>query len=351
VEFLPHGRYGKTVSRRTSSRLVWSRAAALAGTAAMLSLALPGGIASAKTTAAAHPVAGTPTSLQAMVAKANQLSNQIDALGQSYDALKIQMTQAKAEAAAARKAAARDEKALGNGQNAVGQIAAQGFMNGSFSPTLQLLQTSDPQQFLNRASIILQIGHEQTGTMNLLQEATDAANRANLTATQEEAVATSLSKQMSKKLGQAQAKENILNSAAYKQALEVFQQTGHYPDINIKGDTLGEQALRFALSKIGTPYVWAAAGPDAFDCSGLVMWAYEQVGIQLEHFTGDQWDEGEHVSRDELQPGDLVFFFNIDHVGLYIGNGLMVDAPSTGQLVQVQPMEWGSYDGAVRIVG
>jgi cell wall-associated NlpC family hydrolase len=315
----------------------------------MISLALPGGIAGAQTTAAAHPGGGTP-GLQATVAQASKLSNQIDALGQQYDSLKIQMTQAKAEAAAARKAAQRDEKALGEGQNAVGQIAAQGFMTGSFSPTLQLLQTSDPQQFLNRASIILQLGHEQTGTMNLLQEAEDAASRANQTATQQEARATSLSKQMSKKLAQAQAKENILNSSAYKQALAIFQQTGHYPSVNITGNTLGEQALRFAIGKIGDPYVWAAAGPNAFDCSGLVMWAYEQVGIQLAHFTGDQWNEGQHISRDELRPGDLVFFFNIDHVGLYLGNGMMIDAPSTGQLVQVQPMEWSSYDGAVRIV-
>jgi len=90
---------------------------------------------------------------------------------------------------------------------------------------------------------------------------------------------------MSKKLAQAQAKENILNSSAYKQALAIFQQTGHYPSVNITGNTLGEQALRFALQKLGDPYVWAAAGPNAFDCSGLVMWAYEQVGIQLAHFT------------------------------------------------------------------
>jgi cell wall-associated NlpC family hydrolase len=350
VEFLPHGRYGKTGSRGTISRRAWSRAAALAGAAAMISLALPGGIAGAQTTAATHPADGTPTGLQATVAQANKLSNEIDALGQQYDALKIELNQAKAEAAAARKAAQRDEKALGSGQTAVAQIAAQGFMTGTVNPTMQLLQTSNPQEFLNRASIILQLGHEQTGTMNLLQEATDAANRAKLTATQEETVAASLSGQMNKKLGQAQAKENILNSSAYKQALTIFQQTGHYPSVNITGNTLGEQALRFALTKIGDPYVWAAAGPSEFDCSGLVMWAYEQVGVQLEHFTGDQWTEGEHIPRDELEPGDLVFMLNIDHVGLYIGNGMMVDAPSTGQDVQIQEVLWSSYDGAVRII-
>src|ERR1019366_957274 len=84
---------------------------------------------------------------------------------------------------------------------------------------------------------------------------------------------------------------------------------------------------------------------------GLVMWAYAQVGISLEHYTGDQWDEGQHIPRSQLEPGDLVFFFpDIGHVGLYVGNGMMVDAPTFGQPVQVQPVFWSAYVGAVRIV-
>ena len=94
---------------------------------------------------------------------------------------------------------------------------------------------------------------------------------------------------MSKKVAQIQAKENVLNSAAFSQALTVFQQTGTYPNIGITSDSIGAQALKFALSQIGKPYVWGAAGPNSFDCSGLVMWAYARVGISLAHFTGDQW--------------------------------------------------------------
>jgi peptidoglycan DL-endopeptidase CwlO len=87
-----------------------------------------------------------------------------------------------------------------------------------------------------------------------------------------------------------------------------------------------------------------------FDCSGLVMWAYAQVGISLTHYTGAQWNEGEHISRSQLEPGDLVFFFaDISHVGMYIGNGLMIDAPTFGQPVQIQPL-LPQYVGAVRIV-
>ena len=113
---------------------------------------------------------------------------------------------------------------------------------------------------------------------------------------------------------------------------------------------MGAKALDAALTRRGDPYIWGASGPSEFDCSGLVMWAYEQEGIQLDHYTGDQWTEGEHVSRDQLEPGDLVFFYaDISHVGLYLGDGLMVDAPSFGQDVMVQKINWGIFVGAVRI--
>ncbi|MBO0771874.1 MAG: C40 family peptidase, partial [Actinobacteria bacterium] len=139
----------------------------------------------------------------------------------------------------------------------------------------------------------------------------------------------------------------------FTKAMAVFQQTGQYPNIPIPtANTIGAQALRAALSRRGDPYVWGASGPSAFDCSGLVMWAYQQVGISLPHYTGAQFNMGVHVSRDQLQPGDLVFFYaDIGHVGLYIGNGLMVDAPDFGQVVKVEPVMWDVYVGAVRIVG
>jgi len=344
VEFLPHGRYGK-FSRgigRGAGR-AWRRAAVLASAATLVSLVLPSGTGNAQS-------AGAPSGLQATVAAANKLSNEIDALGQQYDALRIQLAEARTESKIAAQTAQRDEKALGSGQAAVAKIAAEGYMNGGFNPTIQLLQTPDPQQFLNRASIMLQLAHEQDGTMSLLSEAEAAANRAKLTASQEAADADKLAAAMSKKVSQIQAKEKVLNSSAFAQALAIFDRTGSYPTIAVTGDSIGAQALKWALTKLGDPYVWGGAGPDDFDCSGLVMWSYAQVGISLEHFTGDQWNEGEHISQSEIEPGDLLFFFDLDHVGMYIGSGLMVDAPTQGQVVQVQPVLWGSFDGAVRIV-
>jgi cell wall-associated NlpC family hydrolase len=284
------------------------------------------------------------------VAAANRLSEQITALGNQYDALRIQLTEARAESKAARVTAQRDDRALGAGEAAVAQIAAEGYMTGGFNPTLELLQSRSPQEVLNRASIIIQLGYEQGGKVSLLAEAKAAADRASKTATQEALLADKLSAEITKKVAEIQAKENVLNSAAYAQALAIFQKTGTYPKIAVRGDSLGAQAVRWALTKVGDPYVWGDAGPNAFDCSGLVMWAYAQVGISLAHLTFAQWNEGEHVSKDLLQPGDLLFFFGLNHVGMYVGGGLMVAADRQGVPIHVEPVFWGGFDGAVRIL-
>lgn len=106
-----------------------------------------------------------------------------------------------------------------------------------------------------------------------------------------------------------------------------------------------------ALSKLGSPYHWASAGPDSFDCSGFTMWCYAQVGISLSHSSRAQFDEGERVSRDNLRPGDLVFFGRgtIHHVGIYVGGGDFVHAPNTGDVVKVSSLDSRSdYVGACR---
>jgi peptidoglycan DL-endopeptidase CwlO len=223
-------------------------------------------------------------------------------------------------------------------------------MGGGLNPALQLLTTNSPQSLLNRASIMTQLQRENGARVRLVGAAVTAARRAEAAAAQQQRLAGSLAKQMQSKVTAIQQRENFFNSQAFAQAEQIYQQTGSYPNITVSGDTVGVQALKAALTRIGDPYVWGAAGPDSFDCSGLVMWAYAQVGISLEHFTGDQWNEGEHVSISQLEPGDLVFFYaDLGHVGMYIGNGLMVDAPTFGQDVQIQPVMWSVYEGAVQI--
>ena len=122
-----------------------------------------------------------------------------------------------------------------------------------------------------------------------------------------------------------------------------------------EGSTNGVVSL--ALQYLGVPYLWGGATPSGFDCSGLVQYVYAQLGVSLPHNTAAQWHDRIAVSvpRDQLQPGDLVFFNKLDHEGIYIGGGYLIDAPHTGTDVRIDTLDEGwyaaNYDGAKRIVG
>jgi cell wall-associated NlpC family hydrolase len=108
-----------------------------------------------------------------------------------------------------------------------------------------------------------------------------------------------------------------------------------------------------ALAQVGDRYVWGAGGPDAFDCSGLTSFAYRAAGISLPHSSRSQSQMGRPVSRGELQPGDLIFFYSpVSHVAMYIGNGKMVHASTSSQPVKVDSVDsFPSYNSARRIIG
>ncbi|HEU5128712.1 MAG TPA: NlpC/P60 family protein [Glycomyces sp.] len=105
-----------------------------------------------------------------------------------------------------------------------------------------------------------------------------------------------------------------------------------------------------ALDQVGKQYVWGAAGPNNYDCSGLILDAYRQVGISLPHNAAAQYNSTMRISRDELRPGDLVFYNSLSHVGMYIGNGYIVHAPNSRSVVKVVPVDHGNvYYGATRV--
>jgi cell wall-associated NlpC family hydrolase len=112
-------------------------------------------------------------------------------------------------------------------------------------------------------------------------------------------------------------------------------------------------AVGVAMQYLGTPYVWGGSSPGGFDCSGLVMYVYSQVGVYLPHNAAAQYNYGTPVSRDELQPGDLVFFDGLGHVGIYIGGDQFIHAPHTGDVVKISSLNDGwyssSYVGARRL--
>lgn len=115
-------------------------------------------------------------------------------------------------------------------------------------------------------------------------------------------------------------------------------------------EALGGPAVAFAKAQVGKSYVYGATGPDAFDCSGLTMAAWQQAGVSLPHNSGAQYSAGKQISESELKPGDLVFYYSpISHVGIYIGGGQIVNALNPGSGVQVSGLHDMPYSGAVRV--
>jgi cell wall-associated NlpC family hydrolase len=113
--------------------------------------------------------------------------------------------------------------------------------------------------------------------------------------------------------------------------------------------TRGERAVKVALAAVGTPYRWGGESPaSGFDCSGLVRWAYGRVGVDLPHNSYALYTEGRRVRETSMEPGDILFFEGLGHVGLYLGNGRMVHAPQTGRNVEI--VRLGSTNFGARLV-
>jgi len=125
---------------------------------------------------------------------------------------------------------------------------------------------------------------------------------------------------------------------------------------SIPGDRYAS-TVGIAMQYLGVPYVWGGESPSGFDCSGLVAYVYAQVGVHLPHYTVAQWDYSDAVSvpRNQLEPGDLVFFYGLGHVGIYVGGGNFIHAPHTGSVVRIDSLNEAGYsneyDGAKRILG
>jgi peptidoglycan DL-endopeptidase CwlO len=147
---------------------------------------------------------------------------------------------------------------------------------------------------------------------------------------------------------QQQAPAAVLSSTV----APVASSSGGSGDVGPAPPATHSSVVSIAMRYLGTPYVWGGASPSGFDCSGLVMYVFAQVGVSLPHSSYAQYGMGSPVSRDQLQPGDLVFFDGLGHVGIYVGGGSFIHAPHTGDVVKVSSISgWyaSTYVGARRI--
>jgi cell wall-associated NlpC family hydrolase len=150
---------------------------------------------------------------------------------------------------------------------------------------------------------------------------------------------------------QVQIQQQQAPAEALTSAVAPVDSSGSSTTVTAPPSTHGG-VVGIAMRYLGTPYRWGGASPSGFDCSGLVMYVYAQVGVSLPHSSYSQYGMGSPVSRDQLQPGDLVFFDGLGHVGIYVGGGSFIHAPHTGDVVKISPLTgWyaSTYVGARRL--
>ncbi len=227
----------------------------------------------------------------------------------------------------------------------VGAMSADLYKLGPGSRALALVNSGSPDTFADQMTMLNIMAHEQSqqvaGVTALLD--TYAVQKKPLDDLKAQLSAQDADLAGKKKTIETQLDElQKLRLAAYGsggQALGNLRPVAC--PMEYYGDK-GSQAAKKACSLIGKPYIWGAAGPSGYDCSGLSMAAWGSVGVTLGHYTGWQWNEGRPVSRANLRPGDLVFYHrDLHHMGIYVGGGWMVHAPHTGDFVRMAPIDRG----------
>jgi peptidoglycan DL-endopeptidase CwlO len=361
------------------------------GRRVLVALVAAGGLILTPIPASAEPQPTTATEAASLIAaRAHDLevlTERFNAAGEELKAIQEEAARAAADLTAA-------VAALAQAREHVREVAYGAYTGGRLGPFEAMLTSDSPDELLDRVGTLQTIAAHNNDALGNADRANHDADRAKAAAEQAAADAqaqvellAAQKKDLDNQIAAYQAEYERLNAeeqrasraaaerqaaadqaAADQAAAEPGASSGQSSDPApaappappapaaapaTGGSSAAQTAVDTAMAQLGDPYVWAAAGPDAFDCSGLVQYAYAAAGIQLPHSSSMQSTMGSPVARSALLPGDLVFFYSpVSHVGIYIGNGQMVHASTSGEPVKTASVDsMPSYNSARRIAG
>lgn len=293
-----------------------------------------------------------------------RLTTQEDRVVQQYDRVAQQLAEARQRLAIINRGVARDRAMFTSMRGQIAQIAAYAYENGTISSSAVLLTSSNPKTVLAQASFLTQLASSRHQQLQQFINAAGQLTLAQQTARRTETAVAGLRDQLARQknsLGKviAQQKAILANLTAQQQAAATAGiggiTTGTYTGPT---STQAGKAVSFAFTVMNdhTPYVYGGTGPPGpnggYDCSGLAQAAWAAAGVSIPRDTYSQWAALPHVPMSSIEPGDLIFFDGEGHVGVYVGNNMIIDAPQPGMYVEEVSLSSSWYastlDGAAR---
>lgn len=342
---------GPSALSRAAATVVAAGAAVLAAQGA--ATAAPGGGAGSGG-APAGSAAPAAVSLDQVQQQVQSLYAQAESAGQSYDGAREQQRLLQRASAELQQHVAQEQQHVNDLMRTVGSLAAQQYAEAGSDPLMQLMLDSDPADYLSRATVEGQAASAAATDLDRARAAERqlALDRAQAVAQlhhleQLRDTITGSKQAIQQRLGRAKA---LLGSLTGAQRAQINQQQAQQAQqdaslaqqavdavLNAPGDARAALALAAARSALGSPYVYGADGPFAFDCSGLMQWAWRHAGVALPRTSQEQALAGTPVPLSQARPGDLVIFFaDRHHVGMYAGDGMVIHAPYPGARVRYE---------------
>jgi cell wall-associated NlpC family hydrolase len=291
----------------------------------------------------------TVTQVQKMV---NQLTSQMDQAVQQYDQAAQQVASARQRL---RLVSQQLKMAQARFQSMRGQIAAiatAAYESGNMTSMGALLTSDNPQAVLSQASVLQQLSADRSARVGQFISAARGLEGAQQMARRTESGVAALQNQRLARrnaIGKTLAKQKALLATLTAQQVPPTLGSGGTTTATYTGPTAtqAQKAVAFAYAQLGKPYVWGATGPSSYDCSGLMQAAWASAGVSIPRTTYEQVAGLPSVPLSALQPGDLVFFDGDGHVAMYVGQGMIIDAPQPGQFVQKMSLSFSWYASTI----